>query len=123
MPSLSTAYEVLLEVTNDTTDPTTIEVLREGIVWNFGPVILLRPREGVSLILDAGSTYKYSFKDLSGRVANVKVRSWRDLNLGMGQVFPSNISTRLMSGTVTVHPVDGVTINYIHRDVRSCPPS
>ena len=59
-------------MTNDTTDPTTIEILREGIVWNFGPVILLRPREGVSLILDAGSTYKYAFKDLSGRVANVK---------------------------------------------------
>ncbi|KZS93394.1 hypothetical protein SISNIDRAFT_485648 [Sistotremastrum niveocremeum HHB9708] len=124
MPSLTTAYEVLLEVTNDTSDPITVEILREGIVWNSGPVILLRPHEGLTLILEAGSTYKYTFKNTNARVANVKVRSWRDLNLGVMDVFPSTMPSRMPGiGAVTVQPVEGVTINYIHRDVRSCPPS
>jgi len=123
MPSISTAYDVLLEIMNDSADPATVEILREGMAWNLSPVILLRPREGLTLILDAGSTYKYCFKSPAGRVASVKVRSWRDIDLNIGQVFPANLSTRILSGAVTLQPLEGVTINYIHRDVRSCPPS
>jgi hypothetical protein len=72
MPSLTTAYEVVLDITNDTGDLASIEVMREGIVWNYGPVLLLRPLEGLTLVLDAGSTYRYCFKTVSGRVADVK---------------------------------------------------
>jgi len=72
MPSLTTTYEVVLEVTNDTGDLATVEVVREGVAWSYGPVILLRPLEGVSLVLTAGSTYEYWIKTVTGKVADVK---------------------------------------------------
>jgi len=72
MPSLTTGYEVVLDVTNDTGDLATVEVVREGNSWNYGPVILLRPLEGVSLVLSAGSTYRYCIKTVTGKAADVK---------------------------------------------------
>jgi len=120
MPSLTTAYEVVLDVTNDTGDLATVEVVREpGLIWSYGPVILLRPLEGLTLVLDAGSTYRYCFKTVNGKVANVKVRSWRDLTFGMRRIFPPAPRTL----PLTTQPFEGVTVSYFHRDVRSCPPS
>jgi hypothetical protein len=72
MPSLTAAYEVVLDVTNDTGDLATVEVVREGIVWSYSPTILLRPLEGVTLVLNAGSTYRYCFKTVTGNAADVK---------------------------------------------------
>jgi hypothetical protein len=72
MPSLTAAYEVVLEVTNDTGDLATVQILREGPIWGYSPTILLRPFEELSLVLDAGSTYRYCFKTVAGKVADVK---------------------------------------------------
>ena len=72
MPGITAAYEVVLELTNDTGDLASIEVLREGMIWNYAPMILLRPLEGLTLVLDAGATYRYCVKTVSGKVADVK---------------------------------------------------
>ncbi|THH11613.1 hypothetical protein EW145_g543 [Phellinidium pouzarii] len=61
MPSVSQSYEVILDFTNDTHDSATVQLLRDyGRASNR--IVLLDPGETVSLVLDAGDTYKYTLK-------------------------------------------------------------
>lgn len=69
MPSISQSYEVILDFTNDTHDSATVQLLRDyGRPSNR--IILLKPGETMSLVLDAGDTYKYTLKTKS-KVVNV----------------------------------------------------
>jgi hypothetical protein len=63
MPSSTLPYEVLLEVTNDTLDAATLQLMRGDDEFNSGgAMILLHRQECVSLVLNAGSTYRYTLK-------------------------------------------------------------
>lgn len=70
MPSVSAhSYEVLLVFTNDTRDFATVQLLRD-YGRNTGAIVLLHPGESVTLVLDAGSVYRYALK-AHAKVANV----------------------------------------------------
>ena len=63
MPSVAQSYEVLLDFINDIPDSATVQLLkdyRDGC--RSGSVVLLRPGESVSLVLDAGDSYSYTVK-------------------------------------------------------------
>lgn len=69
MPSVSQSYEVILDFTNDTLDSATVQLLRDyGRPTNR--IILLNPGETMSLVLDAGDTYRYTLKTKS-KVVNI----------------------------------------------------
>ena len=53
MPALTEGYEVLLDFVNDTHDCATIQLLRD-YGRNSGAIVLLKPGESVTLVLDAG---------------------------------------------------------------------
>jgi hypothetical protein len=69
MPSHSQPYEVLLDFMNDTPNCVTIQLLRD-YGRNSGAIVLLYPGDTITLILDAGSVYRYALKSQS-KVANV----------------------------------------------------
>ena len=69
MPSHLHAYEVLLEFVNDTIHSATVQLLRD-YGRNSGTIVLLHPGDTVTLVLDAGSVYRYALKQQS-KVANV----------------------------------------------------
>ena len=50
----TTHYEVLLDFTNDTHDCATVQLQRD-YGRNTGAIVLLRPGESVTLVLDAGT--------------------------------------------------------------------
>lgn len=53
MPGRTEEYEVLLDFTNDTHDPATVQLLRDyGRTTNA--IVLLHPGESITLVLDAG---------------------------------------------------------------------
>ena len=53
MPGRTEQYEVMLDFTNDTHDPATVQLLRDyGRTTNA--VVLLHPGESITLVLDAG---------------------------------------------------------------------
>ena len=69
MPSISQSYEVILDFTNDTHDLATVQLLRDyGRPSNR--IIPLHPGETMSLILEAGDTYKYTLKTKT-KVVNI----------------------------------------------------
>lgn len=69
MPSVAQSYEVILDFTNDTHDSATVQLLRDyGCRSNR--TVLLNPGETVSLVLDAGDTYKYTLKTKT-KVVNI----------------------------------------------------
>jgi hypothetical protein len=70
MPAITQPYEVLLDFTNDTHDCATIQLLRD-YGRNTSAVVLLHPGESLTLVLEAGSMYKYALKSHS-KVANVR---------------------------------------------------
>jgi len=70
MPAITQPYEVLLDFTNDTHDFATIQLLRD-YGRNTSAVVLLHPGESITLVLEAGSIYKYALKSHS-KVANVR---------------------------------------------------
>ncbi|EEB89147.1 hypothetical protein MPER_12796 [Moniliophthora perniciosa FA553] len=61
MPSLVQNYEVLLDFTNDTTEPVTIQLLKD-YGRNTSAIVLLLPSESTTLILNSGSVYRYAVK-------------------------------------------------------------
>ena len=69
MPSIAQNYEVVLDFTNDTLDSATVQLLRD-YGCHSNRIVMLNPGETVSLILDAGDTYKYTLKTKS-KVVNV----------------------------------------------------
>ena len=64
------SYEVCLDFTNDTHDCATIQLLRD-YGGSSSAIVLLHPGESVTLVLDAGSVYKYALKSRT-KVANVR---------------------------------------------------
>ncbi|KAH7911961.1 hypothetical protein BJ138DRAFT_1062139 [Hygrophoropsis aurantiaca] len=116
MPAITHAYEVLLDFTNDTHDCATIQLLRD-YGWNTNAVVLLHPGESITLVLDAGSVYKYALKTQT-KVANVSARSWRDINCDISQLFagmpPSWSPQRPSPGP----PTNGVIVDRVWRDYR-----
>lgn len=75
MPALTQdSYEVCLDFTNDTHDCATIQLLRD-YGRSTSAIVLLHPGESVTLILDAGSVYKYALKSRT-KVANVRCASF-----------------------------------------------
>jgi hypothetical protein len=72
MPGLIQSYDVLLDFTNDTHDYTSLQLLRDYNNRNGSTAgaVLIPPGETVTLVLDAGSVYKYVLKTCS-RVASV----------------------------------------------------
>ena len=72
MPGLIQSYDVLLDFTNDTHDYTSLQLLRDYNNRNGSTVgaVLIPPGETVTLVLDAGSVYKYVLKTCT-KVASV----------------------------------------------------
>ncbi|KAG6911901.1 hypothetical protein DXG01_000148 [Tephrocybe rancida] len=61
MPSLVQSYDVLLDFTNDTLESVTVQVLHD-YGRNTRSIVLLNPDESVTLVLDAGASYRYAVK-------------------------------------------------------------
>ena len=61
MPAILANYEVLLIFNNDTQSNVTVE-LQQTYGQNHDSLRLLSPADSVTLILDAGSVYRYSIK-------------------------------------------------------------
>ena len=72
MPGLVQSYDVLLDFTNDTHDFTSLQLLRDynSRNGNTAGAVLIPPGETVTLVLDAGSVYKYVLKTCT-KVASV----------------------------------------------------
>lgn len=72
MPGLIQSYDVLLDFTNDTHDYTSLQLLRDFNNRNGSTAgaVLIPPGETVTLVLDAGSVYKYVLKTCT-KVASV----------------------------------------------------
>lgn len=72
MPGLVQSYDVLLDFTNDTHDFTSLQLLRDYNNRNGSTAgaVLIPPGETVTLVLDAGSVYKYVLKTCT-KVASV----------------------------------------------------
>ena len=72
MPGLVQSYDVLLDFTNDTLDYTSLQLLRDynNRNGNTAGAVLIPPGETITLVLDAGSVYKYVLKTCT-KVASV----------------------------------------------------
>lgn len=70
MPSAFQPYEVLLDLTNDTHDSVTIQLLRTYGRNHSDAVVLLNPTESITLVLESGSIYQYAVK-MRSKVASI----------------------------------------------------
>lgn len=113
MPTITEDYEVLLRFSNDTHDCATVQLSRD-YGRNTGAIVLFHPGEVVTLILEAGSTYRYVLKTRS-KVASVSARTWRDVQCAVSQLFAS-AGSQSQAGSMTA--VTGVTVDRIWRDYR-----
>jgi len=111
MPAITQDYEVLLVITNDSHDCATVQLLRD-YGRNTGAIVLLQPTEAVTLVLEAGSTYKYVIKTQS-KLVSVSVRTWRDVQCTVSQLFSSPVTT-----SQPISLVNGITVDRIWRDYR-----
>jgi len=121
MPSLDTTYEILLDLTNDMNECVSVQLLRD-YGRQAATVVLLKPTENLSLILESGLSYQYAIK-LHTKVANVTARSWRDITCYVSQIFtvggPTDSSpTNSLSGGGCNRSGDGVRVDRIWRDHR-----
>ncbi|KDQ63659.1 hypothetical protein JAAARDRAFT_29688 [Jaapia argillacea MUCL 33604] len=118
MPSSTQPYEVLLDFTNDTPDCTTVQLLQD-YGRSTAAIVLLQPGETVTLILDAGSVYRYALK-MRSKVANVTARSWRDVRCDVSKLFPNGTSSWPPTSGCAVSPTQGITVDRMWRDLRFC---
>jgi len=116
MPAPLQAYEVLLGFTNDTHDCATVQLLRD-YGRGTGAIVLLRPGESLTLVLDAGSIYRYALK-MHSKVADITARTWRDIHCDLSPLFSGTASGR--SASRSPSPVNGVTVDRVWRDHRFC---
>ncbi|TFK57195.1 hypothetical protein OE88DRAFT_1650822 [Heliocybe sulcata] len=116
MPSISAAYEVLLDLTNDTRDFASVQLLRD-YGRNTASAVVLRPGETLTLVLDAGSVYSYAVKAHT-KVANITARTWRDTRCNVSGLFSSSVSQP--SYPATISPMQGITVDRLWRDFRFC---
>ncbi|KLO20630.1 hypothetical protein SCHPADRAFT_863418 [Schizopora paradoxa] len=118
MPSIAQSYEVILDFTNDTHDAATVQLLRD-YGCHSNRIVLLNPGESISLVLDAGDSYKYTVKTKS-KVVNVTARAWRDVVCGLSQLFPPPANPWPPALLSTRTPVNGITIDRLFRETRFC---
>ncbi|EJF67030.1 hypothetical protein BD309DRAFT_347890 [Dichomitus squalens] len=117
----TTQYEVLLDFTNDTHDCATVQLQRD-YGRNTGAIVLLHPGESVTLVLDAGTVYKYALKTRT-RVANVTARAWRDVSCPVSHLFPAapaHPAPVSQTSPEPLRPVQGITVDQLWRDMRFC---
>lgn len=69
-PTCTIPYEVLFELSNNSEHPATMQVLRGSDGSRTGATILMHRGENVSLVLTAGTSYKYGVKQ-HGREVNI----------------------------------------------------
>ncbi|KAJ8596956.1 hypothetical protein M405DRAFT_856024 [Rhizopogon salebrosus TDB-379] len=117
MPAITQPYEVLLDFTNDTHDFATVQLLRE-YGRSTSAVVLLSPGESITLVLEAGSVYKYALKSHS-KVANVSARSWRDIQCEISHLFAGGPPAwSPVRGSTSPPAASGVTVDRVWRDYR-----
>ncbi|KAI0778563.1 hypothetical protein BD413DRAFT_601300 [Trametes elegans] len=114
----TTQYEVLLDFMNDTLDCATVQLQRD-YGRGSGAVVLLHPGESVTLVLDAGTVYKYALKTRT-KVANVTARAWRDVRCTVSQLFPAPAPHPAPAASEPLRPVQGITVDRLWRDMRFC---
>ncbi|KAF7320426.1 hypothetical protein MKEN_00827400 [Mycena kentingensis (nom. inval.)] len=87
MPASTLPYEIVLTVLNDTSD--TIQLISASSQAG----VYLEASDHVSLVLTAGSTYRYTLKQFSpNRKAQMSVRAWNDLHCLATSVFAGSHS-------------------------------
>jgi len=111
MPGLIQSYDVLLDFTNDTHDCTSLQLLRDYNNRTGAGAVLIPPGETVTLVIDAGSVYKYVLKTRS-KVASVTARTWQDLEYPVSQLFIPDSGGNTYGG--------GITVDRVFRDMRIC---
>lgn len=105
MPAILENYEVLLIFNNDTQNNVTVE-LQRSYGRNHDSVRLVNPADSVTLILDAGSVYRYSVKK-GWNVADVTAQAWRDVICDISQLFSSDMPRG-----------NGITVDRVWQDHR-----
>lgn len=117
MPTSTQPFEVLFDFTNDTADLATLQLTRQpttstaangtsnghsplssSVPAAAGPMIRLVPKDSVSLVLDAGTTYHYLVRQ-NHRKAQISIRTWRDTKCNASDVLlgTDNYTGRPMS--------------------------
>ncbi|KAF8898660.1 hypothetical protein BD779DRAFT_1485000 [Infundibulicybe gibba] len=106
MPTSTVPFEVLFEFTNNTADAATLQLTRgEDEVPTGGGMILLHSSESVSLVLNAGSTYKYALKQ-RGSKAYISVKAWQDTQCSVTDVLGGILDPESPPWT----PIQGITV-------------
>ncbi|EPQ60738.1 hypothetical protein GLOTRDRAFT_31975 [Gloeophyllum trabeum ATCC 11539] len=116
MPSVTGAYEVLLDLTNDTRDFVSVQLLRD-YGRNTASAVVLGPGETITLVLDAGSIYSYAVKTHT-KVANITARTWRDTRCNVSRLFTS--PSCHPANPAPASPTQGITVDRLWRDFRFC---
>lgn len=129
MPSLVQSYDVLLDFVNDTLESVTVQVLHD-YGRNTRSIVLLHPEESVTLVLDAGASYRYAVKQRT-KVAGItyvihrievteecllshRARFWRDTRCQISHIFSDG---SLLSQSASLFS-DGIRIDRHWRDHR-----
>ncbi|KIY50601.1 hypothetical protein FISHEDRAFT_38855 [Fistulina hepatica ATCC 64428] len=114
MPAPVLSCDVLLDFTNDTHDNVTIQLLQD---YGTRPaaIVMIRPAESLTLILESGCMYQYAVKRRA-KVANVTARPWRDVRCDVSRLF----SPEACNGAVRTSVLDGVVVEKLWRDYRFC---
>ncbi|KAF5374948.1 hypothetical protein D9758_000199 [Tetrapyrgos nigripes] len=117
MPSHVQSYEILLDFSNDTSAAVSIQLAQE--YGQNSNAVLLDPSEKLTLILDSGSVYRYAVKTGGQsssfyKVANVRARSWRDIQCNISNLFACPNSLYRDPSL----PIDGVVVDRLWRDYK-----
>ncbi|KAF9532008.1 hypothetical protein CPB83DRAFT_785896 [Crepidotus variabilis] len=112
MPALQ-SYDVLLDFTNDMADLVSIQLLRD-YGRHTSRIMLLKPAETLTLILESGSSYQYAVK-LQTKVVNVTARSWRDIQCHVSHLFMGTLAESIPS-SISHH--SGLNVDRVWKDTR-----
>lgn len=110
MPSAFQPYEVLLDLTNDTHDSVTIQLLRTYGRNHSDAVVLLNPTESITLVLESGSIYQYAVK-MRSKVASITASGWRDIHCRISNLFAT--------GSTGQQPLSGVSVDRLWKDYQA----
>ncbi|KAF9532004.1 hypothetical protein CPB83DRAFT_904131 [Crepidotus variabilis] len=88
MPTSTQPFEILFEVHNDTLHSTTLQAIRgePRDSPTLGPTATITEYDELSLVLDAGRTYRYVLYHLGER-AEISVRVWKDTQISVSDIF------------------------------------
>lgn len=117
MPSIVQNYEILLDFTNDTLDSVTVQLLHD-YGRSSRSTVLLNPDESVTLVLDAGSIYRYAVKSRT-KVVSISARSWRDTRCQISCIFSeAPLNPGPGSPYASTSSFDGIRVDRHWRDHR-----